>query len=233
MADFYANQQSILNAIPSGQPLVNRIPSDSRHGRLRFFESVFIGPSSGTAPAIGDKIRWGALPINARVIGHMSKLYFNAGTAACTINLGDNMLATRHLAATAINAAGSAVPEAAANVNTGTGTSTINTNTVTVTAGFGAYQVGALITGTGIATGTTITAYDPVGKIAYLSINATASGSNTHRITGRAYRTSDNSSSFANAFSSTTDDCNLVSVVAGAQIANLQVITLKVAYTMD
>jgi hypothetical protein len=36
-----------------------------------------------------------------------------------------------------------------------------------------------------------------------------------------------------NGFASTTDDCTLISVVAGAQVANNQAFTLKVAYVWD
>jgi hypothetical protein len=234
MADFYANQQTIRNAVPYGQPLTNRINSDARHGRVRYFESVFVAPASGAAPAIADKIRWGALPIGARILGGLSKLYWNAGTASCTINLGDNMSAARHLAATAITALGNAVPEAAALVTTGACNTVSGSTTIVVTSGLGGFQVGSLIVGTGIPAGTTITGVDLAAATCILSAAATATNSaQAMTLTGQAYRTTNDASKFETAFGSTLDDCNLVSVVAGAQVANSQVITLKIAYVMD
>jgi hypothetical protein len=100
-ADIRANEV----ATPPSRSKVNR-----QMGRVRIFEAT-VTPTA--AVAIGEKITWGSLPKGARVLGNMSKLYFSAGTAASTLNLGDAASAARHLAATAINAAGSAVPEAA------------------------------------------------------------------------------------------------------------------------
>lgn len=64
--------------------------------------------------AITDKIVWrNALPKGARVLPQ-SKIYFAAGTASSTINLGDGVTPARYLAATSVATAGSAVAEAAA-----------------------------------------------------------------------------------------------------------------------
>lgn len=162
----YSDLATSINGPAYGQPLVNRVKANKFNGRIRFFEATFTAPASGVLPAIGDKIVWGKLPTKARVIGHLSKLYWSTGTASCTLNLGDNVSAARHLAATAITTAGGAVPEAAA-------------------------------------------------------------------ASGAVFETSDDSNNVSNSFGSTTDDCTLISVVAGAQIANNQVLTLKVAYVTD
>lgn len=106
MANQNADVKTNQAALPPVRTKANRI-----HGRIRFFEAT-ITPL--VALAIGDTISWGDFPLNCRPVGHLAKLYFSNGTAACTLNLGDAANPVRHLAATAINAAGSAVPEAAA-----------------------------------------------------------------------------------------------------------------------
>jgi hypothetical protein len=55
----------------------------------------------------------------------------------------------------------------------------------------------------------------------------------TITVNGDSYETQDDSSNAANAYASATDDCTLISTVAGAQIANSQVLVLKVAYVTD
>jgi hypothetical protein len=150
------------------------------------------------------------------------------------LNLGDNVVAARHLAATAITTTGSAVPEASALVNTGTGNVTINSNQVGGLTSMGAFQTGFKITGTGIPAGTTIVGVDSAGKSLTLSAAATATNSTvTLTTTGGGYIATDDSNTVANGFASTTDDATLVSTVAGAQVANNQVITLKVAFVQD
>lgn len=93
----------------STPPVRNR--SNKLHGRIRIFESRYVVPTAGLS--IADTITWGSLPKGARVLGNMGKMYFSVGTASATLNLGDAASAARHLAATSIAAAGSAVPEAA------------------------------------------------------------------------------------------------------------------------
>lgn len=110
MALFYSDIQTVTNGPAFGNAPAIRNKSNRQGGRVRWFEASYTVPV-GTL-AIGDKIIWGKLPVAARVIGHLSKLYFSAGTASSTINLGDNVIAARHLAATSVAAAGSAVPEA-------------------------------------------------------------------------------------------------------------------------
>lgn len=106
MANF--NADNATNAV--AKPAVNN-KANKQHGRIRIFESTMTVPTGGIA--IADTITWGALPAGARTFGNMGKLYFGAGTVASTINVGDAASAARHLAATAVDAAGSAIPEAA------------------------------------------------------------------------------------------------------------------------
>jgi hypothetical protein len=232
---FYADvpiqeDQNVGTAVPPTQRLkVNRA-----HGRVRYKEFLFIAPSSGTAPAIADKIVWGKLPKRARFIGNMSKLYFNAGTASCTINLGDNLVAARHLAATSIAALGNAVPEAASLVSTTTGDIVIGSNQISDLRSMGGIQLGNLIVGTGIPLGSKITGVDFAAKTCTISNVATATtGDLAITVTGLNYEVSDDSNSAANAYASATDDSTLISTVAGAQVANNQVIKLIAAYVMD
>lgn len=234
MANFLADVQTMLDGPASGQPLTNRMKVNRVGGRLRLWESIFKAPSSGTAPAIADKIIWGRLPVKARILGHLSRLDFNTGTAACTANLGDQFLATRHLAATAINAAGTATPSAAIFSNTATADTTINTLVIFNVKSIGAFSIGDLVTGTGIATAATVVGIDYVAKTVTLSLACTATNATqTMTVVGSAYETQDDSSSLANAYASATDDCTLISVIAGAQVANNQIITLKMVYAHD
>jgi hypothetical protein len=234
MANFFADIQVTANGPAFGQPLVNRVKTNRLNGRIRYFESQYIAPAAGAAPAIADKIYWGKLPVGARIIGHLSKLYWDAGTAACTLNLGDNMAPARHLAATAVTALGNAVPEASALVNSAIANVTINTNVIFVTSGFGAFGIGNKVVGTGIPAGTTVTGIDVVGRSVSLSANATATNAAVAiTVSGDGYVISEDSNNAANAFGSTTDDATLVSTVAGAQVANNQALCLKIAYVTD
>ncbi len=238
MALFYADVQTVVNGPAFGQPLFTRLKANKLNGRVRHFESLFVAPASGVAPAIADKIVWGKLPVRSRVLGHLSKLYFNAGTAASTVNLGDNVNQARYLAATAITATGNAVPEANALINAGTGNTTLGSNVITGLTSIGAFQVGANITGAGIAAGTLITSVQvstTVGAsqcVISSAATATASAVALTTLCG-GYEVTDDSNSLVNLFASVTDDCTLMSTVAGAQIANNQALVLKVAYVQD
>jgi len=234
MATFYSAEQTIISGPAFGAPPSTRVKVNKLNARVRYFESLFVAPPSGAAPAIADKIVWGKLPLGARFLGHLSKLYWNTGTASCTLNLGDNIVPARHLAATAITATGGAVPEASALINTGVGDITTGSNQITNLKSVGAFQVGFNIAGTGIPLGAVITAIDRNSKSCWISSNATATTASLAITTnGGAYEATDDSNSVANAFASTTDDATLVSVVAGAQVANNQVIVLKGAYAQD
>jgi hypothetical protein len=234
MATFFADLPTIANGPNFGQPLANRAKANRLNGRVRYFEAIYVAPPSGAAPAIGDKIVFGKLPAKARILGHLSKLYFNAGTAASTLALGDNIVPARHLAATAINAAGSAVPEASANVNSAVADVTINSNVIANVKSLGSFGLGDLVTGTGIPAGTIVTGIDYAGKTVTLSAAATATNATVAiTVTGSSYETQDDSNNAANGYASTTDDCTIVGTVAGAQVANNQVLTLKIAYVQD
>jgi hypothetical protein len=151
MANATADIRTNEVATPPVRCKVNRL-----HGRIRHFEATV---TPAVAVAIGVTITWGSLPLGARVLGHLSKLYFSAGTASSTINLGDAASPARHLAATSVAAAGSAVPEA-------------------------------------------------------------------QSASGAQFETSD-------ASSGATNNCTLISTVAGAAVPIGQVLTLKVAYVCD
>lgn len=153
MANGNADLQANLVATPQVRSKVNRYG-----GRIRHFEATYTVPAAA-GPGIGETITWGSLPIGARVLGHLSKLYWSAGAASSTLNLGDAASAARHLAATGVTAAGGAVPEAA-------------------------------------------------------SAN------------GAQFEASD-------ASTAATNNCTLISTVAGAALQAAQVITLKIAYVSD
>jgi len=234
MANFTADIQTTADGPAFGQPLANRVKSNRLIGRIRIFESLYRAPISGALPAIADKIIWGRLPVKARVLGHLSKLYWTTGTASCTLNLGDQFVAARHLAATAITTAGSAVPEAAAITTTAIADTTINTFILTNIKSIGAFAIGEVISGTGIPTGTYVTSVDYGAKTAAISQAATATGASVAiTVNGDSYETQDDTSGLGNAYASTTDDCTLISTVAGAQIANNQILVLKMAYVTD
>lgn len=236
MTKFVSDVQGIVNGPAYGQPLLTRVPANKLNGRIRIAEFTFTAPNAGAAPAIADQIIWGKLPTKARILGHLTKMYWTAGTAACTLNLGDNIVAARHLAATAITAAGSAVCEAAAISQTSTANTTLGSNQLTGVTSQGAYQYGAVVTGAGIPAGTTVTGITGGGNTFTVALSnvATATGAAVAlTVAGGSYVTQDDTNSAASNYGSTTDDCTLVSTVAGAQIANNQVITLKVAYVQD
>lgn len=50
---------------------------------------------------------------------------------------------------------------------------------------------------------------------------------------GASFETSDDSNNVANGFASSTDDCTLISTVAGAALQAAQVIMLRIAYVQD
>lgn len=79
-------------------------------GDIQVFVSTYTVPASG-GPGIGEYISWGFLPFGARLMP-TTKLYFAAGAASSTLNLGDPVTPARYLAATAVTSAGSVVAEA-------------------------------------------------------------------------------------------------------------------------
>lgn len=234
MADFAADVQTLIDGPVFGNNPQTRVHSNRVNGRIRVFHSLFRAPAAGTAPAVADRIIWGKLPAGVRILGHLGRLDFNTGTAACTINLGDQFLPARHLAATAINAAGTATPSAAVFTTTTLAATTLGSALLTNVRGLGAYTLGTIVTGTGIPTGTFVIGLDKQARTVLLSAAATATGASVTMTTfGGPFETSDDTSSVANAYASTTDDCTLISVVAGAQVANNQMISLILPYVED
>lgn len=234
MANFTADFQTYLDGPVYGAAPATRVKANRAAGRIRFFNSVYRAPASGTAPAIGDKIIWGKLPIKSRVLPYLSMLAYNAGTASCTANLGDQFLATRYLGATAINAAGTTILTGGILSQTATADVTISSAVLTNVKSLGAFTVGGIVTGTGIPTATYVLAVDYHAKTVTLSAVATATNTAvTITAVGAPYETQDDSSNATNAYASATDDCTLISVIAGAQVANNQMISLMVAYVQD
>lgn len=106
MAIFKADIKTATDSkLSSDRPNVSRMS-----GRVRSVVSTFTVPAGGLA--IADVLEWLVLPAGARVTPATCKLYFGAGTASSTVNVGDSVSAVRHLAATSVAAAGSAICEA-------------------------------------------------------------------------------------------------------------------------
>lgn len=77
---------------------------------VQILVSTYTVPATG-GPGIGDKISWGLLPFGSRLMPG-TRLYFAAGAASSTINLGDPVSQARYLAATSVATAGSATADA-------------------------------------------------------------------------------------------------------------------------
>jgi len=135
MANFQADIAANLAANPQARNKANK-----QGGRLRYFEATYTAPASGT-PQIADTIEWGRLPVGARIIPHLSRIDWSAGTSSSTLNLGDSASAARHLAATAITTAGNAALTTPANgaasfeTSDASNTATDNTKLVSTVAG--------------------------------------------------------------------------------------------------
>lgn len=153
MTTFYSDIRANTLSVP---PV--RVKANKLGGRLRFIEATYTAPATGT-PQIGDVIQFARLSTGARIVPHLSRLDFSAGTASSTLAIGDAVTSNRYLAATSIASAGNA----------------------------------ALTTPS----------------------NAAAS-----------YETTDVSLT-------STDDGHIIGTVAGAAVAANQVITLRLAYTLD
>lgn len=89
------------------------LKGNQQDGELRVMRSVYNDALTGTL-SIADIVQWGYLPKGAVAIG--GYLTYTAGTASCTINLGDVLLATRYLAATSIAGAGTTSLQPALNI---------------------------------------------------------------------------------------------------------------------
>lgn len=163
MANALSTELTTVAGPAFGNSPATRVRANKMHGSLRIFEATITTPAS---MVIGDKIFWGSLPLRSRVMGHLSRLRWAAGSASSTLNLGDGASAARHLAATAITTAGTATPDAA-------------------------------------------------------------------EVNGASFETSNDSANAANSYTSATDDCMLISTVAGATLQTGQVITLRMVYSTD
>lgn len=236
MAKFYSDAQTIINGPAFGQPLATKVKANRLNARIRYAEFSYVAPQAGT-PQIADQIIFGKLPVKSRIVGYLSQLRWTAGTAASTLSIGDSALATRHLAATAITAAGVATPDAAAIAPTAVATTVAGSNVLSNITGLGAFQIGDLVTGAGVAAGSYVQAIQQGSTQATstvtLSQPCTASASVTVTSTGSSYEIYEESNNLGNNFGSTTDDCTLIGTVAGAAIAAGQALLLRVAYTQD
>jgi hypothetical protein len=106
-ANFFSTQVTNQKAAPPVRVRVREL-----HGRVRY--ALGLWPATNPAPAIADQLFFVRLPKGVSILGHLSRLSWNAGTAACTMTFGDSASTNRHLVATAINAAGNATPSAIA-----------------------------------------------------------------------------------------------------------------------
>lgn len=233
MANFAASLATFLAATP-----MQKASTPQLRGRVRVFESTYMAPASGTAPAIADKIIWGTLPLGAVLLPHFGQVAWNTGTASCTANLGDSCVAARHLAATAITTTGVAVPSVATLIKTAVGDITTGEFVVKNVISLGAFSIGDLIAGTGIPAASYVTAVDIARKtVTFSNLALTAATATTASLaitaTGHNFRASDNSANASNSYVSSYDDATLISVIAGAQVANNQIIRVTMPYVMD
>lgn len=106
-AQFYSTQVTNMKASPPVRARVREL-----HGRVRY--ALGLWPATNPAPAVADTIVFVRLPVGVAIVGHLSRLSWNAGTAGSTMTFGDTVTTNRHLAATAINAAGNATPSVVA-----------------------------------------------------------------------------------------------------------------------
>lgn len=127
-----------------------RNKSNKLGGRIRWFEATFTSPATGN-PQIADVIQWGRLPVGARVIAPLSSMNCSAGTASCTLNIGDAASATRYLTATGVTSAGNTLLANPAN-----GAASFETSDSSGTATDNC-MVQSVVAGAAVATGQVIT----------------------------------------------------------------------------
>lgn len=140
MANFNASVQASTGSNQTAN--VDRADVTEFGGRVRYVMSTITAGASN--PQIGDTITWCTLPVGARVI-QGSKMFFAAGTASSTLNLGDSGSAARYLAATSVASAGSATAEAHL-ASGATYKVTSSTNVITSTVAGAVIAVGQVIT---------------------------------------------------------------------------------------
>jgi len=110
MPNQFSTEQTTVNGPATGLAPATRVKANRLNGRIRIFTATITVPAG---MVIGDRIFWGKLPVGARPLGHLGRLEWSAGAASSTLTVGDNVSAARHLAATAVTSAGSAIPTAA------------------------------------------------------------------------------------------------------------------------
>ncbi|WP_353094307.1 hypothetical protein [Methylibium sp.] len=106
MADGIASVQAARTAVP-----FNPVRTNQFGGEVQVLISTYTVPAS-VGPAIGESITWGTLPQGARLLPNTA-LFWSAGAASSTLNLGDRAAPARYLAATAVTTAGTAAAAAA------------------------------------------------------------------------------------------------------------------------
>lgn len=116
---FYSSEVSQLIATPPTRVKVNKL-----QGRIRYALGIYTVLATAI-PAIADTVAFVRIPRGARILGWLGLLSWTAGQAAETLNLGDAVTPARHLAATAVTAAGTAVPNLT-NFNNGASFETTN-----------------------------------------------------------------------------------------------------------
>lgn len=104
-----ANGNASLAAARVATPQV-LVRGNQQDGEARVFVSTYTVPAT-LGPVVGENISWGFLPMGARLIPG-SRLYFSAGAASSTLNLGDPAAPARYLPATAVTTAGNALADA-------------------------------------------------------------------------------------------------------------------------
>ena len=102
---FFTTQVTNMKASPPVRIRVREL-----HGRVRY--AIGLWAANATAPQVADTLYFVRLPKGVMMVGFLSLLSVNAGTAGSTITVGDTVSTSRHLAASAINAAAEYVPSA-------------------------------------------------------------------------------------------------------------------------
>jgi hypothetical protein len=82
-ANFFSTQVTNQKAAPPVRVRVREL-----HGRVRY--ALGLWPATNPAPAIADQIFFVRLPKGVAIVGHLSRLSWNAGTAASTMTFGDS-----------------------------------------------------------------------------------------------------------------------------------------------
>jgi hypothetical protein len=82
-ANFFSTQVTSQKAAPPVRVRVREL-----HGRVRY--ALGLWPATNPAPQVADQIFFVRLPKGVAIVGHLSRLSWNAGTAASTMTFGDS-----------------------------------------------------------------------------------------------------------------------------------------------